>query len=469
MARFVGRRNELATLRRHLDGVERDGHGAFLSVRGRRQVGKSRLVEQFVRTSGVPGVFFSAAKGAAVADEVNGFAAEIAGSDLDAASVFADVSFERWEPALRLLASNVSTPTVVVIDELPYLLDRDPTLDGVLQRVWDRHLSRTPILLVVIGSDISTMEVLGRYDRPLYQRMAEMVVEPFTVAETAQLLDLSPAEAFDAQLVLGGFPTLAHAWGDAGTLPQFLRAQLMDDTSPLVVVGERILNAEFPPGLQARDVLQVIGAGETSFATIAARTGINQGSLTRSLHVLAGDKRVVAIDRPMSARAGRSPLYRVADLYLRFWMRFIGPTLELVLRGRGDIVATRIADQWREYRGRAVEPLVRASVERLLPDERFGEARHVGAYWSRTGDVEVDLVGGTDASAPTSVAFVGSVKWRERSPFNRRDLASLASDRSRVPGADDARLVGVSRTGFDIADVDVALTPADLIEVWGPA
>lgn len=60
-------------------------------------------------------------------------------------------------------------------------------------------------------------------------------------------------------------------------------------------------------------------------------------------------------------------------------------------------------------------------------------------------------------------------KWRERSPFNRRDLASLASDRSRVPGADDARLVGVSRTGFDIADVDVALTPADLIEVWGPA
>ena len=53
-------------------------------------------------------------------------------------------------------------------------------------------------------------------------------------------------------------------------------------------------------------------------------------------------------------------------------------------------------------------------------DRRFGDALHVGAYWSRTGDVEVDLVGANQPRSPADVSFVGSIKWRERSPVDRR-------------------------------------------------
>ncbi|MCI0545966.1 MAG: DUF234 domain-containing protein, partial [Candidatus Rokubacteria bacterium] len=224
-----------------------------------------------------------------------------------------------------------------------------------------------------------------------------------------------------------------------------------------------------PPGLQARDVLRVIGAGETTFATIARRSGLNQGSLTRTLQILTHDKRVVAVDRPLSGRPSRNALYRVADPYLRFWLRFIGPNMELLMRGRGDLVAARISEQWGDHRGKAVEPLVRASIERMLPDERFGQARYVGSYWTRTGDLEVDLVGGREPHAPTPVSFVGSLKWRERSPFDRRDIANLAAARSRLPGADDALLVGVSRAGFETEDLDVALGPQELLDAWRQA
>lgn len=219
------------------------GAGRLVSVRGRRQVGKSRLVEEFLRISGAPGAFFAAAQGAPKAEEVRAFAAEVARSPLEAAHLFADVAFEGWEPALRLLASSMTTPSIVVIDELPYLLAGDPALEGALQRVWDRDVSRVPMLLVVVGSDLSIMEMLGTYDRPLYQRMREMVVEPFTIAEIAEMLGLTAAGAFDAYCVLGGFPTVADSWGRSETLEGFLRAQLADPTSPLVVAGERILNA----------------------------------------------------------------------------------------------------------------------------------------------------------------------------------------------------------------------------------
>jgi hypothetical protein len=105
----------------------------------------------------------------------------------------------------------------------------------------------------------------------------------------------------------------------------------------------------------------------------------------------------------------------------------------------------------------------------MLPDARFGSARYVGGYWTRNNDVEVDLVG-ADSPDPSSVAFVGSVKWRERARFGPRDTRELIRLRSAVPGAEDALLIGVSRSGFTAdAGLDVALTPADLIAAWRPA
>lgn len=468
MVSFVGRQLELSRLDHHFQAVIRDGAGVLLSIRGRRQVGKSRLVEEFLRHAHGPSVFLTAVRHRPTADEIEHFTRDVATSSLEAALLVADTTFDGWEPFLRLVASTISSPTIIVIDELPFLLESDPSLEGVLQKVWDRYLSKVPVLVIVVGSDLSMMESLGRYDRPLYQRMREMVIDPLSPTETAQMLQLDPATALDAHLVHGGFPTLARAWQDCPDVTHFLDSQLTDATSPLVVVGERILNVEFPPTLQARTVLEAIGSGQTTFSAIGSRAHINQGSLTRALDTLINDKRVIAVDRPLSAKPSRNALYRVADPYLRFWLRFIGPGVELLHRGRGDVLAAQIADSWSVYRGQAIEPVVRASLERLLPDERLGDARFVGSYWTRTNDVEVDLVGGREANAPTSISFVGSLKWRERSQFDRHDLAALASARSRVPGADSCRMIGISRSGFATADLDAALTPDDLIDAWKP-
>ncbi len=466
MSSFVGRQWELGRLSDHFDAVTRSQEGALLSIRGRRQVGKSRLVEEFLRGQQVPSVFLTAVRHRTAADEIQTFGHDIAASSLEAAPLMSDTRFDAWEPFFRLIASTVSTPTIIVIDELPFLMESDAALEGVLQKVWDRYLSRVPVLLIVVGSDLSMMESLGQYDRPLYQRMREMVVNPLSPAETAQMLRLDAATALDAHLVHGGFPTLARAWHDASDVMGFIGDQLADANSPLVVVGERILNVEFPPTFQARTVLEAIGHGQTTFSAIGKRANINHGSLTRTLDTLVNEKRVVAVDRPLSGKASRNALYRVSDPYLRFWLRFIGPGLELLYRERGDVLTAQIADHWSTYRGQAIEPEVRAAVERMLPDERFGDACFVGSYWTRTNDVEVDLVGGRTATAPTSVSFLGSLKWRERNAFDRHDLAALAADRSRIPGADDARMVGVSRSGFTTSGLDVALTPDDLLAAW---
>lgn len=466
---FIGRQQELSALVSRLAQVRESGQGLLLTVRGRRQVGKSSIVERFLSTQGAPSAFFSATSGAGAAAELTDFSALVAGSSLEAAALFASASVTSWDGAFTLLAQATTRPSVVVLDEVPYLLGGDPTMEGTLQRLWDRRLSRVPLLVILVGSDLSVMELLGAYDRPLYGRAREMVVEPFSVAETAQMVGLAAADAFDAQLVTGGFPRIASEWRDGEDTLGFVRRQLEDSTAPLVVVGERALNAQFPPGLQAGEVLRAVGSGAVTFASLRERTGLNEGSLTRTLRVLVDGKRVVTEAQPLSGRREHRRLYLVGDAYLRFWLRFLGPNLPLLLRGRGALVSDLVARDWPVYRGQAVEPVVRASLERLLPDPRLGQALHVGSYWSRDGRVEVDLVGADRAGAPAAVHFVGSVKWREQAPFDRRDIHALVTQRAAVPGAETAVLVGVSRSGFASDGLDAAFTPQDLIAAWTPA
>lgn len=122
--------------------------------------------------------------------------------------------------------------------------------------------------------------------------------------------------------------------------------------------------------MQARSVLASIGAGERCFANINRHAGgLQQTSLSRSLTTLTR-KRVVAADRPLSVKPSKETRYRVADPYLRFWLAFLGPYLPEVERGRGDRVAARIRKSWTSWRGRAIEPVVRESLERLPSDDR---------------------------------------------------------------------------------------------------
>jgi uncharacterized protein len=470
MRSFTGRRQELSQLQDELDGVRRSGDGAFLWVRGRRRVGKSRLVEEFAERCGASYVFFRAPR-RELPEALRRFSAAVAESSLPSAGLFADgAAPESWVAALRLAAQGADrkTPAVIVIDELPYLVESDRGFDADLQEAWDRHLQHLPIVLIAIGSDISTMDALTDHGHALHGRPTrELMVRPFSPAEVAELLALEPAAAFDAYMVVGGFPSLATTWRKSWDRRSFLEHALADSYGQFVVNGERILGGELGEHPQARQVLEAIGAGERTFSAIRDASGVfNAASLNNVLKLL-GAKGIVAEASPYAAPpAKKSKRYSIADPYLRFWLRFVGPSIDEIDRGRSDLAIARIEAAWSAYRGKAIEPLVQRAVERLLPDRRFGAARYVGGYWTRSNDVEVALIG-ADLPDPRSVAFVGSVKWRERARFGAADVRRLARLQVAVPGAEDALLVGVSRSGFAAdAGLDVALTPADLLAAW---
>jgi AAA+ ATPase superfamily predicted ATPase len=470
MATFVGRKHELGLLAGELERLRESGRGRFVWMRGRRRVGKSRLVQEFVEAAKLPYVFYQAPRRTS-ADALERFRVALAASTLPVAEVVrAGAGFDSWPAALRVAQQDATRerPAIVVIDELPYLVEADAGVAADIQEAWDRELQQRPVLLVCIGSDARMMKALTEYPAELYGRPTrEMVIQPFSPRDLAALSGADSAQAFDRFLIVGGLPVLARSWAPSATRRQFLARELTDPASPLVIDGLRILDAEFPGELQVRDVLGAIGHGERAFTEIGRRSGVaNEAGLSAALRTLVS-KGIVESALPYAAPPGlKSRRYVVADPYLRFWLRFIGPGIDEIDRGRGDLLLERIERGWTSFRGRTIEPVVRRSLERLLPDARFGDARYVGGYWTRTNTPEVDLVGAADRR-PAAVSFVGSIKWRESALFTRRDTEELIEQRSRVPGAAGARLVGVSRRGFAIgAGLDAELSPDELLRAW---
>jgi AAA+ ATPase superfamily predicted ATPase len=469
---FVGRQHELAQLGDLLDLVRTGGRtgrpGRAVLIRGRRRVGKSRLAEEFAQRAALPHVFFTAT-GAPREEELASFAAEVAASDLPDAALFADFATpQTWDAALALLAGILPAdqPSMIVFDEMPYLAREDPSFEGTLQKSFDRTLSRLPVLLVLIGSDLAMMEALNTYGRPFYQRGTEMVVPPLNPAEVAAMLDLPPAEAIDAFLVTGGLPLILDEWPQGAALWDYLESAVNRPTSALIVSGERALAAEFPAEAQARTVLGAIGHGERTFTLIGrAAGGLNPGALSRSLDILTS-KRLVEAHLPLSTQPSKDTRYYVADAHLRFWLSFIGPGMPAIERGRGDQVLGVIKGKWSSWRGRAIEPIVRQSLLRLPPGMLPEGTETVGGYWTRTNDPEIDLVGADRGPIAKKITMTGSVKWLENKPFDGRDLSRLVIHRSRLPGADDGTpLLAVSRTGTTTSGVTI-LTPDDLLAAW---
>ena len=476
---FTGREQDLSRLAGQWRLVTNGGaanRGQAIIISGRRRVGKSRLIQEFVDRTDAPAVVFQATQGRLPAAEMADLIDAISQSDLPGRELVTGMTPNDWTQTLRLLAACLpdEAPSIVVLDEVPWLMQQANDFEGALQTAWDQYLSTKPVLLLLIGSDASIMASLQEEKRAFFGRAATMLIEPLPVSDVQDATDLGPADAIDAWLVTGGFPGIVASWQAGQSISDFLAESLANPLSPLLVSGQLTLLGEFPQATLSRDVLEAIGSGERTFSAISKAVNredaLRSGSLSPILKML--EKRaIVTSELPLSTQADtKNRRYRITDPYLRFWLAF-GPTIiRLSDRGRPEVALEYLVQGWSSWRGRAIEPFVRGSLERLLPNEQFPQAQFVGGWWNRQNNPEVDLIGADKSPVAHQISFIGSIKWRENQPFDHRDYVQLAQAATQVPGATEATpLIAVSRQDDGSHQTPVTtFGPRDLVDAWRP-
>ncbi|GIE77659.1 hypothetical protein Aph02nite_36090 [Actinoplanes philippinensis] len=432
--------------------------------------------------AGLPYCFYTAVKGASSTEAVSQFLGALrdsslltpAGRDLLPSQPPAG----GWGDMLRLLAGVLpDTPSIVVLDELPWLSEQDPTFDGHLQVVWDRLMSSKPVLLLLLGSDLHMMQRFTEYDRPFYGRAANMVLGPFNLAETAAVTELSGADAIDAYLITGGLPGICLEWTPGSSPIDFLTTEITSKTSALFTVPEQSLASEFPAPDTARRVLEAIGGlGSRTFSNIAAAAGdrggpVSSGTLSPLLHRLVDEKKILAVDKPLSTKPSKLAQYRIADSNLRLYLAILRDVHQLVLRDRTAAARAVLEARWSTWRGNAVEPVIRdaLAIAAGAGELMWTDTWEVGGWWNRQANPEIDLVGADRAPIASRIAFAGSIKWQD-GLFDRHHLDDLRRHAPMIPGFQPGTsgLVVVSRSGTDLpaGAVDLIWGPDDIVRAW---
>jgi AAA+ ATPase superfamily predicted ATPase len=422
---FVNRREELAALARWFDGP----HGRIAMVWGRRRVGKTALLNAFA--DGRRTIFHTGA-GRPARDELTilsrAAAVVIQGSIRD----LGQRPFTDWDDALETLAvAAAEQELLLVIDELPEVLQVSPELPGVLRALWDRARERTRLRILLCGSAVRVMQAIEEERQPLYGRIdLTLPLHPFTPRESALMLrGLQPADRALVWGLLGGVPLYLTWWEQEQSVPENLLRLVCSPGARLLEEGRLLLATEADRGELSQLVLRAIAAGRTKHHEIEQAISAEPTRSLERLLQLRLIERLVPVTQAGSRTRRRS--YRIADNYLAFWLGLVEPYRAEIERGLGAGIVGALVGQLDNHMGARWEDAMRQHLRALAAEGALGnQIVRIGPFWSERPPVEIDAV--ALAGANEDAVLLAEAKWA-RVVDGARIVAQLERSAEALP------------------------------------
>ena len=135
---FIGRTQELDLLK----GLAQQSKAKLVVMRGRRRIGKSRLVEEasnqcrLLSFSGIAPI-----EGVSAQDQRQTFS-----NQLSRQLNLPEMVFRDWDQLFEFLYRSLpQEPTIVLLDEISWMGSKDPTFLPKLKNAWDLFFSKNKI------------------------------------------------------------------------------------------------------------------------------------------------------------------------------------------------------------------------------------------------------------------------------------------------------------------------------------
>lgn len=199
--KFIGRETELSTLEHEF---ERDG--GFVVLYGRRRVGKTTLIKEFLK--GKTAFYFLATK-EIESQSMKRLAGVISRTTKNPS--LAKATFHDWLDLFGLIADyKPDEKKVLVIDEFPYLVKTNDAFPSIMQNAWDEILREKNIMLILCGSLISMMKKYAlSYESPIYgRRTAQIRLMPLSFTDVYSHQKMSFTDSVEQFSVAGGVPEI---------------------------------------------------------------------------------------------------------------------------------------------------------------------------------------------------------------------------------------------------------------------
>ena len=334
--KFIGRQRELEDL----NLLVRKKSASLVVIRGRRRVGKSRLIKEFAigkkswNFIGLPPV-----PGITKQRQLNAFSAQIA-KNLN----MPKMQVSDWSEHFEFLGSqSKDQKLVIVLDEISWMGSEDPDFLGQLKNAWDEYFSENPRIIVILCGSVSSwieeniLSSIGFVGRI----SLDMVVDELPIAKCqefwgAQKKRVSSYEKFKVLAVTGGIPKYLEEIIPEQTAEANIQRLCFQSEGLLYREYDQIFSDLFSKRSQTySNIVRSLSKTALTLGEICEYLQIEKGgSISRYLRdlVLAGFIAEDGTWNLKSKKISQLKKFRLRDNYLRFYLKYIEPNKEKILK-----------------------------------------------------------------------------------------------------------------------------------------
>ncbi len=361
--KFIGRKSELA----ELESLVRRKTASLVVIKGRRRIGKSRLITEFCKgKKAVRFVGLAPNRKTTAQSQRDHFAHQI-----QQQTGLPEIRTDDWSKLFLLLYERVKKGNaVIVLDEITWMGSKDPDFLGKLHFAWETLYKTNPKLILIICGSVSAwiekniLSSTGYFGRVTLK----MTLDELPLNYCNQLLsrlgfEHSSYEKLLLLAVVGGVPWYLEQVDPHLSAIDNIKKLCFKKEGLLVEEFDRIFHDLF---LEKRSdvylkIVDFLSKGSADYRSISK--GIDypsSGALSEILGelILSG---FIQRDFTWKIKTGmdsQMSYYRLRDNYLRFYLKYIRSRLNQIDKNRLSDITLEILPGWNTVLGLQFENLV---------------------------------------------------------------------------------------------------------------
>lgn len=333
---FIGRTWELERMK----GLYDKQSPGLVVVKGRRRIGKSRLISEFASKYGKRRFWSFAGlapqHGLNSQAQRNHFAQQ-----LSLMLKVPPMTFLDWSDAFEHLSLHIKAGDIILFDEISWMSGKDSSFIPKLKAWWDKQ--RIHVTMLFCGSVSTWIEDNILKNTAFFGRInLSITLEPLSIPESAEFLRRIGIKASDYDTykllgILGGIPWYLEQLSPGISVDQNIKQLAFEKEGLLVLEFDRIFHDLFNGhGATYRKILDCLKDGAKTLAEIREAIDFSHsGTLSRMTEhlIIAGFVTKQSMWSFMTAKPLKQSLYRISDPYMRFYLKVVEPNLSRISAG----------------------------------------------------------------------------------------------------------------------------------------
>lgn len=336
-------------------------------VKGRRRIGKSRLVEEFAKK--MTFLQFSGlapTAGITAQDQRNEFALQ-----LSQQTNIPNLQVDDWSKLFLLLSDKCKTGRIVILfDEITWMAHDDPTFLSKLKNAWDLHLKKnTKLILVLCGSVSAWIEKNIINSTGFFGRISlSLTLNELPVIDCNYLLkslgfDRSAMEKLIILSLTGGVPWYIEQINSTYSAADNIKNLCFKKNALLLQEYKHIFHDLFGKRSDIyQKITMLLASSDLDYDSISTKLQYSKSSsLSNYLDelILSGYINQYSSWLLKTGRASKKlTKYRLSDNFLRFYFRYMENKLTAIEMGNYANVSLSHLPGWDSMLGLQFENLI---------------------------------------------------------------------------------------------------------------